>query len=216
MVFCVVAVTLAASQPKVSSRGGLPPLAAEDKAAYKLLANENADAAAMLKAAEKANAAWRQRAAKILQRVEAAQAEQEAETQGRRKRQRFAKAANLVDSEDDGRSPPARMRAKGLPLKSVELRASSGSGAGTPAEHVQEDEQEAEALPWGTGQQEEEVAASMLAASTPAAPLPARARPLPPAHAPLAPSRIVAPRAPPTPSRLSRPSAPRARAPAAL
>ena len=49
-------------------RQRLQPLAAEDKAAYTILANENADAAAMLKQAEKANAAWRNRAAKILQR----------------------------------------------------------------------------------------------------------------------------------------------------
>ena len=51
-----VPAALAAGPGKGRQR--LQPLAAEDKAAYTILANENADAAAMLQQAEKANAAY--------------------------------------------------------------------------------------------------------------------------------------------------------------
>ena len=92
----------------------MQPLAAEDKAAYTILANENADAAAMLKQAEKANAAWRNRAAKILQRVDSAE-----EKGPSGKRQKIAKATRLVDADD-------RPGARRLPAGSAALPASAG------------------------------------------------------------------------------------------
>ena len=148
MLLCLLA-AVAASQPKGRQR--LHPLGAEDKAAFSALANQNADAAAMLKAAEKANAAWRHRAEKILQRVEAAQADEHELTPSSGKRQRFAKATQLVDADDAGRSPAARLREKGLPSKSVELRAPGGGElVDTPrVPNVQEEQEVATSV--GTG-----------------------------------------------------------------
>ena len=102
-------------------RQRLQPLAAEDKAAYTILANENADAAAMLKQAEKANAAWRNRAGKILQRVDSAE-----EKGPSGKRQKVAKATRLVDADD-------RPGARRLPAGSAALPASAGEAASEEA-----------------------------------------------------------------------------------
>merc|ERR1719424_1779971 len=69
----------------------------------------------MLKQAEKANAAWRQRAAKILQRVDSAE-----EKGSSSKRQKIAKATRLVDADD---RPVSRGTGR-LPVGSIALPAS--------------------------------------------------------------------------------------------
>ena len=67
MLLLLLPVALAAGPGKGRQR--LQPLAAEDKAAYTMLANENADAAAMLKQAEKANERNKKRVAAFEEKI---------------------------------------------------------------------------------------------------------------------------------------------------